>query len=251
MGRPPKAKLHEEIELILEPSPKVISRPPFFIGDSVRFINQKWYIDQAHMFRTIVLPYTNAFAAYSAWIAKDVAKYYCHILLNDDIDFEIERGFMGVCVLHEECRLRNGRSDACSTCLASKCFCSKVVNETRNTRAQPDIFGLVEDQVESKVTLTAKDLIMQERERAFTGQIGAFSSEVQRTMCCDFWDSLFKAEEQESSPKSTVQAQMLWRAWARRRHGLFFLREIYNLSVTPCAVIPTHWEAPSPATMLV
>jgi hypothetical protein len=90
LGRPPKVKMHEEIELILEPSPNVKTKPPFFLGDSVVVINDKWYVDQAHMFRTIVLPYTNAFAAYSAWIGKDVAKYYCHILLNDDIDFEIE-----------------------------------------------------------------------------------------------------------------------------------------------------------------
>jgi hypothetical protein len=273
LGRPPKASLnaslhaslheslrqaslHEEIEMILEPSPTLKSNPPFFLGDSVVIIKDKWYVDQAHMFRSIVLPYTNAFAAYSAWIGKDVAKYYCHILLNDDdIDFEIERGHMGVCILHEECRLRNGRSDACSTCLATDCFCSKVVNEKRErVSVTADIFGGSQDdtvQVSRHSFLTAKDLIMQERERAFLGQIGAFSSEVQRTMCCEFWDALFKAEEVEGGDKSTVQAQMLWRAWARRRHGLFFLRNIYNVSVTPCAAIPIHWEAPSPTTLLV
>jgi hypothetical protein len=88
--------------------------------------------------------------------------------------------------------------------------------------------------------LTVKDIVTFERAKAFEGQIASFSPVVQRTMCTDFWDTLFKSELayfDKEEERSTTQSQMLIGAWKRRRHGLFFLREIYNESATKCARI--------------
>jgi hypothetical protein len=187
---------------------QVQSAPPIFVGDSVRYRDKRWYVDQQHMFRTRVLPHKQAFDAYTDWINNGVEKYTCYALGCVDDYFE-ERAFLAVCVLHQECQQRNKRVDKCPTCQGKMCFCERVVD-----------------------CIKVRDLIMYERIRAYEDQVVSYSPETQRTMTADFWELIFQVERTlPRDQQSTTQQQLLYRAWARRRHGLFFLREIYNPSV--------------------
>lgn len=202
----PRKTKKARLEVVEEPAP--VSAPPIFVGDSVRYMGSKWYVDQQHMFRTTVLPHITAFSAYSQWINAGVEKYTCYALHSED-DYFAERAFLGVCVLHQECKDRNKRVDKCPTCQGKLCFCERRVGEH-----------------------TVRQLVQYERAAAFQGQVASYSPEVQRTMTADFWELIFQVERAlPQEQQSTSQEQLLYQAWARRRHGLFFLREIYNPSV--------------------
>jgi hypothetical protein len=173
-------------------------------------------MDQQHMFRTKVLPHINAFSAYTQWINEGVDKYTCHALNCEDDYFE-ERAFLAVCVLHIECQQRNKRVEKCVTCQSKVCICERMVGENK-----------------------VKDLIAYERAGAYNGQVASFSPEVQRTMTADFWELIFQQEHAlPPEQQSQTQEQLLFRAWSRRRHGIFFLREIYNPSVLGALRLPT------------
>jgi len=189
------------------PAP-VSSEPPIFVGDSVRYRDGKWYVDQQHMFRTTVLPHINAFSAYTEWLNTGIDKYTCHALGCED-DYLEERAFFAVCTLHQECQQRNKRVDKCPTCQGTMCFCERSVGAHR-----------------------VRDLIKYERVAAWDGQVASFSPEVQRTMNADFWELIFQVERAlPPEQQATTQEQLLLHAWTRRRHGIFFLREVYNPSV--------------------
>ena len=77
-----------------------------------------------------------------------------------------------------------------------------------------------------------RELIKYERMAAWEGQVASFSPEVQRTMNADFWELIFQVEHTlPPEYQAITQEQLLLHAWTRRRHGIFFLREVYNPSV--------------------
>ena len=177
---------------------------PVYLGNSVLWRGNKWFLDGDHMFRTVVYPHILASEAYTKWISTSIHKYTCHVFEDKELDYGM-LGFQNVCVIHMDCKERNKRADECPLCFAEVCFCSK---RTLNT--------------------TVGDLILKERTRSFEVGLTSFFTETKRTMITEFWDSVFArifVDENET------QTMVLHKWWSSRRHGTFFLAHVYNPGV--------------------
>jgi hypothetical protein len=186
---------------------KILVVPPLYLGDFLVWKNQKWFVDAENLFRFVVYPHILAAEHYTRWISTGVHKYTCHVFDDgNEIDYGAHSGFQNVCILHAECQERNKRSNECPICFGRICYCSKIVRGK-----------------------SIKELVLDERKRSFEVGLTSFFPETKNMMISEFWDLLFACLPKETHTLSQQHLLLAW--WKLKRHGLFFLNEVYNPTV--------------------
>jgi hypothetical protein len=181
-------------------SPKPLESAPLYLGKFVKWTNGKWMMDGEKMFRCVVYPHILASEEYTKWISIYVGKYTCHVFEAMEIDYEAINGFQGVCIDHMDCQLRNKRQTECFICFKEECICATKLKHC-----------------------TFKELVLKERRKIFECLLTSFTLETQRIMISEFWDVLFKLPSSDLSQDKLLR---MW--WDSKRHGMFFLKHIYN-----------------------
>jgi hypothetical protein len=187
------------VESVVPKAPML--KVPLYLGDFVKWNSGKWVMDAERMFRCLVYPHILASEEHTKWISMYVGKYTCHVFETMEIDYGAIHGFQNVCMDHSECQQRNRRPTECFICFKEVCLCSTKIKNS-----------------------TLKDLVLQERQKIFECLLTSFSVETQRLMITEFWDTIFRTLASEH----LTQSQLLHLWWQSKRHGLFFLKHIYN-----------------------
>jgi hypothetical protein len=209
----PEARRVRPVEpSVSEVPPKLqVEQPPLYLGEYVKWTNNKWSMDGEKMFRALVYPHILASEEHTKWISLYVSKYTCHVFESMEIDYGIIQGFQNVCIDHFECQERNKRPTECFICFKEVCLCGTKVKQR-----------------------LLKDLVLQERQKIFECLLTSFSLETQRLMIAEFWDVIFRTLTSEH----LTQSQLLLAWWTSKRHGHFFLKHIYNLGAPEsCKII--------------